>query len=229
MSNTCGIKEIESLKYRVVITSPERVLNDRRFLELWRSKRFGTRLRSFIFDEAHCVSQWSGGDFRPDYAEVGTLRWMVPAHVVFYAASATMPHYVLVHVKELLQMRADTREIRLSNDRPNIHLATLEMLDPLNSCHDLARVLSFSGDPPPPPFMVFCNDRKETERLCLFARSLAPTCSVDKLLWFHSGMSAHFRTATIEKLRTNQIWGIFCTDAAGMVIRFCLVVYVLGS
>ena len=65
---------------------------------------------------------------------------MVPAHVVFYAASATMPRYVLVHVKELLQMRANTREIRLSNDRPNIHLATLEMLNPLNSCHDLVCV-----------------------------------------------------------------------------------------
>ena len=219
----------------MVITSPERILTDRRFFELWKSKRFGSKLRSFIFDEAHCISQWSGKDFRPDYAEVGSLRWMVPAHVVFYAASATMPHYVLVHVKELLQMRANTREIRLSNDRPNIHLATLEMLDPLNSCHDLVRVLSFTGDPPPPPFMVFCNDRKETERLCLFARSLAPTDSVDKLLWFHSGMSAHFRTVTIEKLRTSQIWGIFCTDAAGMVRQFriavvlCLVNYVIGS
>jgi superfamily II DNA/RNA helicase len=154
---------------------------------------------------------------------------MVPAHVVFYAALATMPHYVPVHVKKLLQMHADTREIRLSNNRPNIHLATLEMLDPLNSCHDLACMLSFNGDPPPPPFMVFCNDRKETERLCLFARSLAPTGSVDKLLWFHSGMSAHFRTATIKKLRTNQIWGIFCTDAAGMVIRSVSFSHVLGS
>ncbi|KAH9032208.1 P-loop containing nucleoside triphosphate hydrolase protein, partial [Lactarius hengduanensis] len=186
-------KDIENLKYRVIITSPERILNDRRFLDL----------------------QWSG-DFRPDYANVGRLRWMVPARVVFYAASATMPCYVLAHVKTLLQMRSDTREIRLTNDRPNIHLAALEMLDPLNSSHDITRVLRFDGDPPPPLFMVFCNDRKETERLCLYARSLAPVDCVDKLLWFHSGMSTDFRTKTIEKLRTAKIWGVFCTDAAGM-------------
>jgi superfamily II DNA/RNA helicase len=158
---------------------------------------------------------------------------MVPGHVVFYAASATMSDYVLAHVKTLLQMRSDTREIRLTNDRPNIHLAALEMLDPLNSYHDIARVLMFTGDPPPPLFMVFCNDRKETERVCLYARSLAPAGSVNKLLWFHSGMSAHFRTETIEKLRTKKIWGIFCTDAAGMVSWFCIVVacvdHVLGS
>ncbi|KAH9023948.1 P-loop containing nucleoside triphosphate hydrolase protein [Lactarius pseudohatsudake] len=187
-------KDIESLKYRVVITSPERILNDWRFLDLWKSKRFVNKLRSFIFDEAHCISQWSG-DFRPDYANVGRLRWMVPTCVVFYAASATMPCYVLAHVKTLLQMCSDTREIRLTNDRPNIHLATLEMLDLLVSCHDITRVLRFDGNPPPPPFMVFCNDRKETERLCLYARSLAPT---------------------IKKLRTTKIWGVFCTDAAGM-------------
>ncbi|KAH9011524.1 hypothetical protein EDB83DRAFT_2530245 [Lactarius deliciosus] len=164
--------------------------------------------------------KWSG-DFRPDYANVGRLRWMVPARVVFYAASATLPCYVLTHVKTLLQMRSDTREIRLTNDRPNIHLTTLEMLDPLNSSHDITRVLRFDGDPPPPLFMVFCNDRKETERICLYARSLAPADSVDKLLWFHSGMSTDFRTKTIEKLRTNRIWGIFCTDAAGMGLDLC--------
>lgn len=98
------------------------------------------------------------------------------------------------------------------------------MLDPLTSCHNLVRVLRFDGDPPPPTFMVFCNDRKETERLCLYARSLAPAHFVNKLLWFHSGMSTRFRTDTIEKLRTHEIWGIFCTDAAGMVRAVCIAI-----
>ncbi|KAI9436672.1 P-loop containing nucleoside triphosphate hydrolase protein, partial [Lactarius indigo] len=187
-------QDIKSLKYRVIITSPECILNDWRFLEL----------------------QWSG-DFRPEYAEVGRLCWLLPGHVVFYVASATLPSHVLGHIKSVLQMQSErTREIRLSNDRPNIHLLTLEMLDPINSCHDILRVLRFNRNPPPPPFMVFCNDRKETERLCLFAHSHAPSELVGKLLWFHSGMSTSFQTETIKKLRLNEIWGIFCTDAAGM-------------
>jgi superfamily II DNA/RNA helicase len=65
--------------------------------------------------------------------------------------------------------------------------------------------------------MVFCNDCRETEHLCLYAHSLAPAHFVDKLLWFHSGMSTRFRTDTIKKLCTHKIWGILCTDAAGMV------------
>ena len=154
-------QEIESLKFHVVITSPECILNDRRFLDLWKSKRFVNKLRSIIFDEAHCISQWLG-EFRPEYADVGRLHWLLPGHVVFYAVSATLPRHVLEHVKTILHMQPEkTREIRLTNDRPNIHLVTLEMLDPLSSCHDILRVFRFDGDPPPPPFMVFVTTGKK--------------------------------------------------------------------
>ncbi|KAF8264330.1 P-loop containing nucleoside triphosphate hydrolase protein [Lactarius quietus] len=188
-------KDIESLKFCVVITSPERILNDRHFLDLWKTKTFVNKLRCIIFDEAHCISQWSG-EFWPEYAEVGRLRWLLPKHVVFYGTSATLPCHVLDHVKTILHMRPEsTREIRLTSDRPNIHLVTLEMLDPLSSCHDTLCVFRFDGDPPPPPFMVFCNDRKETEHLFQYACLHAPAELTDKL---------------------REIWGIFCTDTAGM-------------
>ena len=218
MSTGLGVEqEIENSKYRVIITSPERILKDNRFSELWKSQRFRSKLRSVIFDEAHCIAQWAG-DFRPDYANVGALRWVLPDHVVYYATSATLPPHTLGSVRTTLRMKPDmSRVIRLRNDRPNVHLLTLEMQDPVHSCYDILRVLRFDGDPPPPPFMVFCNSRKETEVLCQFARSQAPPELAGKLLWFHSGMSTRFRTETIKKLQLHEIWGIFCTDAAGMV------------
>ncbi|KAI9432879.1 P-loop containing nucleoside triphosphate hydrolase protein [Lactarius psammicola] len=183
-------KDIESLKYRVIITSSKCVLTDWKFLELWKSMRFVKKLRSFVFDEAHCISQWSG-EFHLEYADVGRLRWLLPNHVVFHMVSATLPSHILGHIRSILQMRLDkTREIRLSNDRPNIHLLTLEMLDPVHSCYDILRVLRFDGDPPPPLFMVFCNDWRETD--------------------------TKFQTEMIKKLHSHEIWGIFCTDAAGM-------------
>jgi hypothetical protein len=37
--------------------------------------------------------------------------------------------------------------------------------------------------------MVFCNDQKETECLCLCAQSQMPADHANKLVWFHSGMS----------------------------------------
>ncbi|KAG2045713.1 P-loop containing nucleoside triphosphate hydrolase protein [Suillus hirtellus] len=109
-----------------------------------------------------------------------------------------------------------TTEAQYTNDHPNIHLMVIEMLDPLNSMHDLKHIFKFNGDPPPPKFMVFCNECKETKRLCEFAQSEAPPTVAKKLVWFHSGISTDFQAETIENLWKGEIWGIFCTDAASM-------------
>ncbi|KAF8272036.1 P-loop containing nucleoside triphosphate hydrolase protein [Lactarius quietus] len=118
--------EIESLKYCVIITSPECVLKDHRFLDLWKSKKFVNKLFSFIFDEAHCIVQWSG-DFCPKYADLRRLHWLLPS-VLFYAVSVTLPSHTLKWMQTALHMRQNnTREIRLSNDQPNINLLMLPM------------------------------------------------------------------------------------------------------
>ncbi|EGO02500.1 hypothetical protein SERLA73DRAFT_150228 [Serpula lacrymans var. lacrymans S7.3] len=39
----------------------------------------------------------------------------------------------------------------------------------------------------------------------------------DKIVWFHSGMSAEFQKKTVKKLQVGALWGIHCTDTAGMV------------
>jgi superfamily II DNA/RNA helicase len=35
--------------------------------------------------------------------------------------------------------------------------------------------------------------------------------------WFHSGMTAHFKRETIKDLKQGKLWGVVCTDTAGMV------------
>ena len=117
--------------------------------------------------------------------------------------------------------------IRRSNDRPNIHLVVEEMQHSLSSWLDLDRALKLhgyltdnSGVEPvsPPPFMVFVNKRKESEEGCEHEWNNAPDHYLKtKVVWFHSGMSPRFRADKIEDLKEGRIWGILCTDAAGMV------------
>jgi superfamily II DNA/RNA helicase len=66
--------------------------------------------------------------------------------------------------------------------------------------------------------MVFVNKQKESEEGCEQEWNNAPNHYLKtKVVWFHSGMSPHFQADKIEDLKEGQIWGILCTDTAGMV------------
>ena len=94
--------------------------------DLWKKPKFTNRILSFVFDEAHCISQW--GDFRNDYRHVGALRWLIPSHIPFYVPSATLPNLVLKDIQEVLRLREkSTTYIKCSNDRPEIVLAVRQL------------------------------------------------------------------------------------------------------
>ncbi|KAF8993893.1 P-loop containing nucleoside triphosphate hydrolase protein [Cyathus striatus] len=186
-------KEIREGKHHVIIVSPEKIHHDNRFRKLWETKSFMSRLFNVSVDEGHCISQW-GKEFRPEYALLGGLRWLLPEHVKFHLVSATLPSLILRDVMEKLWMRADqTTIITRSNDRANIHFVVEDMKYPANSWLDLERILRLRSGSRPPKFMCFANRRRETEE------------GVEQ-----------FRESTISKLKAGDIWGIICTDAAGM-------------
>ncbi|KAG1832866.1 P-loop containing nucleoside triphosphate hydrolase protein [Suillus subalutaceus] len=187
-------KEIEDLRYRVVIISPELVISDKRVENEW------------------------GKEFRPEYSQLGRLRWILPSHIKFHVVSATMPSRILKDVMATLNMRHENiTKIRLSNDRPNIHLVVIEMQYSTKSMHDINRVLRLEKEFPPPKFLIFCNSRRETQRVAMFLRGQLSSDFQERIVWFHSGMTAEFRASALDKLRKGEVWGICCTDAAGMV------------
>jgi superfamily II DNA helicase RecQ len=206
----------------VIGVSPERILQDQRFRMLWKSKKFTGKLFNITIDEGHCVSEWGDG-FRPLYNELGILRWLLPSHVTFHVASATMPPHILSDVQTKLRINVNrVVKIQRSNDRPNIQLMVVPMLYPKNCFHDLDRVLNFDAGPPK-KFMVFVNSRRISEHAVEHCWTQLPTHLRNKIVWFHSGMTMEFRTEIIEKLCKGEIWGIFCTDAAGMVESFFVI------
>ncbi|KIJ09268.1 hypothetical protein PAXINDRAFT_164396 [Paxillus involutus ATCC 200175] len=217
-------KEIEERQYRVVIISPELITQDRRVKTiLWQSKKFVSHIFNITIDEGHCVSEW-GKEFRPEYSQLGRLRWILPPQIPFHIVSATMPSRILKDVISTLNMRRENiSKVRLSNDCPNIHLVVVELLHSAKSMYDINRVLRIHPSPLQAgsglqhvKFMIFCNSCRDTQRMALFLREQLPPHLRDKIIWFHSGMTQEFRSEMIEKLRKGEIWGICCTDAAGM-------------
>src|SRR6267154_3416503 len=162
------VQDIERLQYCVIIVSPERILGDVHFQALWKSKKFTSKIFNVTFDEGHCISEW-GKDFRPQYSELGNLRWYLPDHVTVHVVSATMPPHILADVTSKLHIRPyNLARVTRSNNHPNISLIVEEMKFPRNTMHDLTRVLDMRlGDiNPPQKFMIFTNSRTSAEMTC---------------------------------------------------------------
>jgi superfamily II DNA helicase RecQ len=132
-----------------------------------------------------------------------------------------MAPHILLDVQSKLRVRSyNLAKVVRSNDRPNIHLMVQEMKYPRNTCHDLTRILSLKEGTPPEKFMIFVNSRDQAEGVCNSLCKDLPSRLRHKIVWFHSGMSMQFRLDTMEKLTNGEIWGICCTDAAGMVSTY---------
>ncbi|KAJ7881890.1 P-loop containing nucleoside triphosphate hydrolase protein [Mycena leptocephala] len=147
-------QDIEDGKYRVIVTNVETLMQqDGGFDKLWKKPLFTSRLISIMWDEGHCISKWAS--FRPEYKEVGRLRFLIPRSIPFVIVSATLPLAVLSDVMHTLQVQPDkVTIIRRSNDRPNIHLSIREMKYPMGSFKDLAFLIPEDWKPGDTPCQI---------------------------------------------------------------------------
>lgn len=219
-------QEIKQLKYRILIFSPDIMMKRGGRCEtmLWPDKKFTSKLRHIIFDEAHCVLEW-GESFREKYKEATNITFYIP-NVPLYLSSATMPPEMITRLKHVFRLGdRDTEVFIRSNDRPNIALVVRPMEHPKDSYEDLAFLVPKDwkkGDPVPKKFMVFCNTKKEAEAAAEFLRSRVSLELREKVPWFHAGMTRFFRVEQVQNLRgengeENEVWGFVATDSGGLV------------
>ncbi|KAF8319139.1 P-loop containing nucleoside triphosphate hydrolase protein [Amanita rubescens] len=111
-------QEIGDGKYKVVVINPELLIGNEAVGRLWTVKKFRSKILNFIFDEAHCISQWAS--FRKQYQYVGNLRYIIDEDIPFYAVSATLPHTILEEISNTLRLQdRNTVYLLRSNDRPD--------------------------------------------------------------------------------------------------------------
>ncbi|KDQ31886.1 hypothetical protein PLEOSDRAFT_1028795, partial [Pleurotus ostreatus PC15] len=210
-------KAIESGEYRAVIINPEILMSPACAL-LWKNRKFTATILNFVFDEAHCVSQW--GSFRRDYLHLGTLRFILPDTIPFFVVSATLPPPVLTEVSAILRLRPGrTKHFIRSNDRPNIALIVRQMKYTVTSYQDLAFLIKDgwkTGDAAPEKFVVFFDSTRETEDATHFLQSRLPKECRCKIRWFHATMTSTYRADEYEAFRKGEIWALCVTDAFGM-------------
>ena len=89
---------------------------------LLRKKQFVDRIIGIIFDEAHCIMTW--GKLRPEYKELGRLRFTIAHRVPYLITSATLTSEILRDVMKVLDphRKEEPLNIQIHTDRPNVML-----------------------------------------------------------------------------------------------------------
>lgn len=123
--------------YKFLYLSPERLQQD-----LIKERILQMNVNLIAIDEAHCISQWGGNDFRPAYQSCGVLRDMFPA-VPVLALTATATKKVAEDIIQSLQFR-DSLIIKDSFSRDNITYKIVWNEDKLHQLKQLVRKLKIA-------------------------------------------------------------------------------------
>ena len=169
----------------LLYVSPERCLQPSCITLL---RALHSSLRSFVVDEAHCISSW-GHDFRPAYARLGDLRKLFP-HVSIHAFTATATPRVREDIVVTLRLGTEGRSdegtqgpviLVGSFDRPNLHLSVTPRW--INSLGQLKAVIKRLRERDEQAAgIIYTNTRRATENVAKQLAGLGIPCD-----YYHAG------------------------------------------
>ena len=186
---------------KLLYISPERLL-----LELPYLIR-DMKISLFAVDEAHCISQW-GHDFRPEYAQLGTLRETFPG-IPIVALTATADRLTREDIQRQLHLSAP--EVFVSSfDRPNLSLDVRRGYQK----KDKERVmLDIIARHPNDCGIVYCMSKKTTESVADMLRGHGIVAAS-----YHAGLSSEERDKTQDDFIHDRVQVVCATVAFGMGI-----------
>jgi ATP-dependent DNA helicase RecQ len=192
---------------QIVFCAPERFGNG-----AFRRALATRRVRLFVVDEAHCVSQW-GHDFRPDYLRLRPVIEELGRPPVM-AATATATPKVAEEIVARLGM-ADPLIVRRGFDRPNISFDTVQFAGEGAVARKRATLCNGLEDPGNRPAIVYCGTRRDTEELSEELR-LEGRAAVG----YHAGMDADARAEAQRAFTAQEADVMVATNAFGMGVDF---------
>lgn len=185
---------------KIIYLSPEKLMSEIPYL------LSSIKISLFAIDEAHCISQW-GHDFRPEYAQLGTIREHFP-DIPVMALTATADKITREDISRQLHLSGKT--FISSFDRPNL---SLNVYRESTKAEKMKRITAYIRSHPGDAGIVYCLSRKSTESV---ARDLQR--SGIQAASYHAGMATDDRRRVQEDFKTDRIQVVCATIAFGMGI-----------
>jgi len=191
--------QLEKGELKLLYMSPERINNNitQRFLST-------LNIELIAIDEAHCVSVW-GNDFRPDYAELASLRNIFPESAML-ALTATADKATQDDIKAQLNLR-NPKTFLSSFERKNI---TTYIEDGTKRIEKIKAILLNYAEE---AGIIYCLSRKDTENV---AKKLQ--ASGYNAEYYHAGLDPLERSRVQRQFQNDEIQIICATIAFGMGI-----------
>jgi ATP-dependent DNA helicase RecQ len=161
-------------------------------------------VRTFVVDEAHCLSQW-GHDFRPDYLRLGKVREALGRPTTI-AATATATPEVQADIVATLGLQEGDRFVR-GFDRENLVLDVQEV-DGADEKDRLLAELVGRG-----PALVYAATRKRVEKATQALRLAGVPAGM-----YHAGLQPAERTRVQDAFMAGEVPVVVATNAFGMGI-----------
>ena len=206
----------------MVIIGPKLLVDEKSAMRALLSQaHFSKKILALIVDEAHCIVQW-GGDFRPEYSVLSTVRALLPRSASLQAFSATMPPLVLAQThKSLLIDPTRSFILNLGNDRPNISWHVVHMTAGKTDLECLQMLIPDDVDSLTklPKTMVFFDEILQSLKARRWLVERLPAALAERVKNFNARMDALSKASVMNSFRRGMVDVLFATEAAGMVRR----------
>lgn len=180
------------------------------FVENWmknptRMEMIRTYVRAFVFDEAHCISEW-GHDFRPHYRQVGCVRSLFP-EIPIMALTATATPRVRAEIMSILGLR-DPLVIEEQLIRSNIFFACKS-----TKKHDVEEFVRHVKPAEEGISIIYTSTRDGTDRLRALLTERGMTAAI-----YHAGLEGNVQATVRRQFQKNEVQFVIATIAFGMGI-----------
>lgn len=206
----------------MVFTSPELVLDSRKWRNLVASPEFQTLWGLVAVDEVHCIIHWGTGKdgqkaFRPAWGRIHEIKALVPSNVPWLLTTATLATYEIPLICASLLLPDDIKIMNLGNNRPEIFYKCCQIEESMKTFADLTDLVIPKGDEPLRSTMVFFDDRVTLHQVHEQFWKILPAPFREQVATFHALRSEASKKEIMQKFREGEIRVLLCTEAAGMV------------